>query len=188
MIMVSEPIGGWSDDPLIEINPAEWWDDDDYALNHYVGKPPDNDLVASVETELGVRLPRSYVAMMYRHNGGLPKLTCFPTSTPTTWAEDHVAITGIFGLDRDREHSLCGTAGNPFWAREWGYPDLGVYFADCPSAGHDMVAMDYRLCGPSGEPRIVHVDQEWEYSITVLASSFTEFVKGLRSAEDFDTD
>jgi hypothetical protein len=51
-----------------------------------------------------------------------------------------------------------------------------------------MVAMDYRNCGPSGEPRIVHVDQEWEYSITVLASSFTEFVTGLCSADDFDTD
>ena len=186
--MPGEPIDDSSNDPLRDVDLAEWWDDSEYALNHYVGEPPDNDLVASIEAELGVRLPRSYVETMRRHNGGLPNLTCFPTFTRTTWAEDHIEINGIFGLDRGRDYSLCGTAGSQFWIREWGYPDLGVYFADCPSAGHDMVAMDYRNCGPSGEPRIVHVDQEWEYSITVLASSFTEFVTGLRPADHFDTD
>lgn len=68
------------------------------------------------------------------------------------------------------------------------YPDLGVYFANRPSAGHDMIAMDYRDCGREGEPRIIHVDQEWDYSITVLADSFTKFIRGLRDEVAFATD
>jgi hypothetical protein len=75
--------------------------------------------------------------------------------------------------------------GQSLLAEEWGYPDLGVYFADCPSAGHDMIAMDYRSVGPTGEPRIVHVDQEWDYAVTVLAPNFAEFVRGLRDETAF---
>jgi hypothetical protein len=39
---------------------------------------------------------------------------------------------------------LGGTFGSRFWIEEWGYADIGVYFADCPSAGHDMLCLDYR--------------------------------------------
>jgi hypothetical protein len=82
----------------------------------------------------------------------------------------------------------CGDAGSRFWIDIWGYPDLGVYFADCPSAGHDMIAMDYSESGPSGDPRIVHVDQDWGFAVTVLAESFAEFARGLRHAATFDSE
>ncbi|WP_428981470.1 SMI1/KNR4 family protein [Nocardia brasiliensis] len=59
---------------------------------------------------------------------------------------------------------------------EWGYPDIGIYFADCPSAGHDMIALDYR---GGDEPRVVHVDQEAGYRITTLAPDFATFIDGL---------
>ena len=187
--MSEQPSGGVPGvDLLTDIDPAQWWADSDYARREYVGRTPTDELIASVESELGYRLPASYVAMMRRHNGGLPRLTCFPTSTPTTWAVDHVAVTGVFGIGRELANSLRGSAGSRFWVDEWDYPDLGVYFADCPSAGHDMLAMDYRDVGPGGEPRIVHVDQERDYAVTVLAPGFAEFVRGLRDGEEFDLD
>lgn len=107
-----------------------------------------------IQAELGYRLPQSYIAMMRRHNGGIPKMTCSPAAGPTTWAQDHVAVHGIFGIGNQLRYSLCGQAGSRFWISEWQYPRLGVYFADCPSAGHDMIALDYRDCGPEGEPAL----------------------------------
>jgi hypothetical protein len=72
----------------------------------------------------------------------------------------------LAAIGRTAEFSLCGALGSAFWVAEWGYPDIGIYIADCPSAGHDMIALDYRR---PGEPPVVHVDQEWGYQITVLA-------------------
>jgi hypothetical protein len=69
---------------------------------------------------------------------------------------------------------------------EWGYPDIGVYFADCPSAGHDMLCLDYRDCGRDGEPRVVHVDQESGYKVTHVADNFQAFVSGLEPDEAFE--
>jgi hypothetical protein len=165
--------------------PADFWDDGEYALT-YLSGPPSDPLIASVEAELGYRLPAAYVALMRTHNGGLPRYPCCPAPTPTTWAEDHVELHGIMGIGRDLRYSLAGAGGSHFWMEEWGYPAIGVYFADCPSAGHDMIAFDYRTCGPEGEPQVVHVDQERDYRITVLAPDFATFVESLRPEEDYD--
>ncbi|WP_127502913.1 SMI1/KNR4 family protein [Actinoplanes solisilvae] len=164
-----------------------FWDDDTYA-DTYRGDYPTDELIASVEAELGFRLPGSYVALMRTRNGGMPLNTCCPAPTRTTWADDHVALTGIMGIGREKPYSLAGRTGSRFLVEEWGYPAIGVYFADCPSAGHDMIAFDYRACGPDGEPSVVHVDQEVGYRITTLAPDFATFVRALRPDSDFDLD
>ena len=138
----------------------------------------------SVEAELGRHLPDAYVSLARRHNGGWLGLSACPAPRQTTWAEDHVRITSLAAIGRSREFSLCGAAGSAFWVAEWGYPDIGVYIADCPSAGHDMIALDYRS---SGEPAVVHLDEEWDYRITVLAPDFETFLRMLVDASDFET-
>lgn len=61
-----------------DLDPDTFWDDNEYALAGYVGAPPSAALVASVEAELGYRLPVSYVTLMRSHNGGMPHNTCCP--------------------------------------------------------------------------------------------------------------
>jgi hypothetical protein len=163
-----------------------FWDDNEYALGAYVDARPSDPLTASVEAELGYRLPASYVTLMRSHNGGIPHHRCCPAPSRTTWAEDHVAVVGIMGIGREKRYSLAGEAGSRFWIEEWGYPAIGVYFATCPSAGHDMIAFDYGNAGPDGEPRVVHVDQEWDYRITVLAPNFVSFVQALQPENAYD--
>ena len=167
---------------------TNFWDDNEYALKEYVSGPLSDELIASVEDELGYKLPASYIWLMKRHNGGMPVNTCYPTDEPTSWAEDHVAITGIFGIGREKDCSLCGSLGSQFMIDEWEYPAIGVAICDCPSAGHDMIFLDYRTCGPHGEPAVVHVDQENDYKITHLADSFEEFIRGLEPESSFDED
>ncbi len=48
-----------------------------------------------------------------------------------------------------------------------------------------MVCLDYRSCGPNGEPSVVHVDQESDYKITKLAESYEAFLLGLEGDEAF---
>jgi len=164
----------------------QFWEPSEYAEMVYVGAPLTDEQVAAVERELGYQLPTSYVELMRRQNGGIPKKTNHRTKERTSWANDHIAISGIFSIGRENSHSLCGNVGSQFWIDEWGYPAIGVYFADCPSAGHDMVCLDYRECGPSGEPQVVHIDQEWDYKITFVAESFEAFIRGLESNEAFE--
>jgi hypothetical protein len=166
---------------------ANFWDDSDYALKEYVEPPFTEDELAAVEQELGYKLPAAYVALMRTHNGGIPVNTRFPTSEATSWADDHVAITGIAGIGRTKSYSLCGELGSQFMIEEWGYPAIGVYICDCPSAGHDMVVLDYSACGPQGEPTVAHVDQEADYAITYLAPDFETFIRGLVNEEVYDT-
>lgn len=166
---------------------SDFWNDSDYSLKEYVEKSPTDKLIDAVEQELGYKLPASYIELMKLHNGGIPKNTCFPTATETSWAEDHIAITSIMGIGRTKTYSLCGDLGSQFRIDEWGYPEIGVYICNCPSAGHDMVMLDYSDCGKEGEPTVVHIDQENDYYKTFLAKDFESFIRGLVSSDVYDT-
>ena len=176
------------DTPFEGFDLTNFWDDNWYALKEYVSDPPSDELIASVEEELGYKLPAAYIWLMKQHNGGIPVNTCYPCDEPSCWSDDHVAITGIFGIGREKSCSLCGELGSQFMIAEWEYPAIGVAICDCPSAGHDMIFLDYRACGPQGEPAVVHVDQENDYKITHLADSFEEFIRGLEHESLYDPD
>lgn len=165
--------------------PENFWEQSEYSRREYEAEPVTNDLVSAVEKKLGYKLPRSYIELMRTQNGGIPSRTCYRTNQRTSWAADHVAITGIYGISSSKPNTLCGQFSSQFWVDEWGYPPIGVYFADCPSAGHDMLCLDYSANGPDMEPRVVHVDQELDYRVTVLAETFEEFVLGLETEENF---
>ena len=172
--------------PFNDFDLTDFWEDSAYARTEYVDAELTPALIASVELELGFRLPLAYVALMQTQNGGMPTRARFPTTEATSWAEDHIAINGIFGIGRDKPHALLGAHGSKFMQAKWGYPTFGICICDCPSAGHDMVMLDYRACGPKGEPAVVHVDQEDNYRVTFLAPNFESFVRGLVPESDYD--
>jgi hypothetical protein len=165
---------------------GQFWKSSEYATKEYVGAPVTDEEVAAVERQLGYKLPASYVELSKHQNGGMPKKTNHRTKERISWANDHIAIAGIFSIGGEKRCSLCGAFGSQFWFEEWGYPAIGVYFADCPSAGHDMICLDYRGCGPSGEPQVVHVDQERDYRITFVAKTFESFIHGLEDDGPFE--
>lgn len=166
--------------------PSQFWDDDRLALEEYVDEAPSDTLIASVETELGYRLPETYLALMKQHNGGIPYATCYPLPNPQEGEQEYVEITGFLSIGRKKPNSLCGTAGNKLFKEGWHYPDYGVYICDCPSAGFDLILLDYRQCGPDGEPSVAYVDME-KRQVTTLAPDFATFLQGLVEETELTT-
>ncbi|MCU0699585.1 MAG: SMI1/KNR4 family protein [Myxococcaceae bacterium] len=173
---------------LVDFDWSGFWETSEYATREYVDVPLSPALLERVEQTLGYKLPAAYLQLAQHQNGGVPARTCHRTAERTSWAKDHIAIAGIYAIGETKRCSLLGEVGSKFWASEWGYPEIGVYFADCPSAGHDMLCLDYSECGPTGEPRVVHVDQEWDYKVTFVAPTFESFIRGLVSEEEFSLD
>lgn len=95
-----------------DIDLSDFWKDSKYSLKNYVSQSLTSELINSIEDELGYKLPNSYLELMKSQNGGIPKNCRFPTKEPTSWADDHIAISGIFGIGRDKEYSLCGGSGS----------------------------------------------------------------------------
>ena len=151
-----------------------FWNDVDYVFESYIGKAVTDEDIKAAEVELGYTLPTAYIELLKNHNGGVVKKNCFINDDG-----DCVYVTGIYGIDRDKKYSLLGEMGNEFWISKWEYPPIGVVVADTISGGHDMIFLDYRDCGPTGEPKVVRVDQEGDYSITLLADNYGDFIKNL---------
>lgn len=162
-----------------------FWKGGEYEEKTYIGKPLTNELLASVEHDLGHKLPKSYIELMSQQNGGIPKNRAHSVDQLTTWSADHIAISAIFAIDRGPKFSLCGQLGSKFMEQGWEYPKIGVYFAGTPSAGHHMVGFDYRDLVEGEEPSVVFVDQEMDYRITTVAPNFESFIRGLQSVDDF---
>ena len=173
-------------DPFATFDFDDFWDDCEYSQQNYQEPPPSDGLIAELQVEFGYRFPEAYIALARRHNGGLLQRSCHPMDEATSWADDHIQVTGLYALGRQARYSLGGALGTRFMQREWGYPDIGLVIADCPSAGHDLIMLDYRHCGSQGEPQVVHVDQEADYAITVVATDFATFIHGLVEEDAFD--
>lgn len=144
--------------------------------------PFDEELLKSIEEELGYKLPGSYIELMKEKNGGALNRCMFEADY-----DFYIEVHAIYGIGREKSDSLCGSNGSKFWIEEWEYPNIGVAIADCTSAGHEMIFLDYRECGPkceNGEPKVVYIDQEMDYNIIVLANTFEEFINGLCTEEE----
>ena len=155
------------------------WSDHDISLKEYQTQIPSAESIKAMEKELGYKFPDSYLEFMKGHNGGLVEKCRYAYADPETNRENEVIINGFLGIGSDKPNTIMGTFGSKFWIEEWEYPDIGIVICDCPSAGHDLVFLDYRECGPEGEPCVSHVDQEADYEITKIADSFEMFVDGL---------
>lgn len=155
-----------------------FWDNDEYALENYVSPHFDDEMLDYVESELGYKLPPSYIEFMRYQNGGTPKKNIFPIKIGNSNYSADIQV--IYGIGETQDESLLGQYGSQFWIREWDYPNIGVYFADTLAGEHDKIAFDYSVCDETGEPQIVLIDQENEFKKYFVAKNFESFIKNLK--------
>ena len=163
------------DDDGDEDDDEGFWENDEPACKDVVT----GDLVARVEADLGYKLPAAYVALCATMNGGQPRKTYIKGFSS-------VGITDIYGIGFSSGGVADPNNGSKQWTDEdeWGYPKIGVYFAETESGGHDLFCLDYSKCGPKGEPQVSHVEQEADpMVITPVAPSFSDFLKRLTDEE-----
>ncbi|MFI2025846.1 SMI1/KNR4 family protein [Streptomyces olivaceoviridis] len=125
-----------------------FWD----GSTEYGVQPPVTDqLVQQAEQALNAALPASLPGLLRQRNGGrvAAGLRAFPTSAPTSWADDHVPFEYLMGIgQRDRTLSLLDSA---YLIEEWGLPTSLVLLS---SDGPCWIGLDYRT-GPTPHGRVV---------------------------------
>ena len=131
--------------------------------NEEKNKPLTEEDIQNTVRNLGYKLPILYIQLMTIQNGGYPRNTLIQLDNekPTNYS-----ISKFIELDSIE-------AEGEYMRNEWGYPDIGLYICDCPSAGHHLVALDYTDCGPEGEPTVVHVDQENDFKKPFLLQTLS---------------
>ena len=152
-----------------------------------IGRGPEltDEMILAVEQELGYKLPESYIWLMKQRNGGFLKKTDFLLGYELPIVGDRTMMRMLYQITtKDSFCAINGEYGTKFLIEDWGYPDIGVAIGVGFFGEHELFFLDYRACGPQGEPKVSHVDQECNYRITVLAENFEEYIRKLVKSDD----
>lgn len=134
--------------------------------------PLTNKMVKEAEENLKVKLPKSYITILKKQNGGSIHYDCFPTHVPTSWAENHIRVDHLFGVEENK-----GILQSAYLIKEWDLPkDIVLISGD----GHSWVAFDYR--DTKEDPPLIYIDTESE-QIIEIAKNFDAFLNGLYKQE-----
>ncbi|MEA5404287.1 SMI1/KNR4 family protein [Arcicella sp. DC2W] len=158
----------------MKIDFTEFWDS-----NYYNNPDLTDEIIIQAERQLGVKLPEIFIKLLKVQNGGYTKGFAFPMRTKTTWADNHIPLSELFGIVLDeKSDSAHNIMQSSYMIEEWGLPDKQVLLT---GDGHWWITLDYRL---SDKPTIRWIDCECDEDIHV-ANSFEEFYNRLVSEDEF---
>ncbi|GAA1620272.1 SMI1/KNR4 family protein [Nocardia ninae] len=156
---------------------ASFWSDSDYG----VLAPLTDAAVRDAEEQLRVRLPPALVRLLRVRNGGTvaEQWNASPLPVPSFARSDYARFDMVMGIGRSDDFQTM--LDTPYLVSEWGLPSPIVLL---DGDGHSWVGLDYRSCGPRGEPTVTYFDADQEDSL-LLAADFETFLAGLTAAESF---
>lgn len=156
------------------INKGEFWDS-----NYYNNPPLTDKMIQQAEAELGVILPKSFLDLLKIQNGGYTKGYTYPMTKKTTWSNNHVPLTELFGIVLDKESdSAHNIMLSDYMTQEWGLPKKQILLT---GDGHWWITLDYRQ---SNIPTIRWIDCEFGEDIQI-ADTFNDFFNGLIREDKF---
>jgi len=133
-------------------------------------------LVMEAEKRYGCKLPALYLTLLKMKNGYWTNNLIFPTNLPTTYPDDHVGFEYMNGIGINNEWGSgeFDIFETEYMTEEWGLPANIILLC---GDGHWWIALDYRR---SKEAQVSWIDCEVDEDF-ILANTFEDFVKGLRS-------
>lgn len=145
--------------------------------------PLTDELIVDAEAQLGVTLPPDLIHLLRIQNGGViaDAWDACPADT-NFYAEDHVSFDRLHGIGPAGQAQTITLLDTPYLVREWDLPSPVVLLS---GQGHYWLALDYRDCGPAGQPRVVWIDNEMDHELT-LAPNFRTFVERLTASAQFE--
>ena len=151
---------------------------DFWSSNYYNNPILTESLITQAESKLGLKLPESYLKLLHIQNGGYTKGFAFPMTVKTSWSENHVPFTELFGIVLDeKSDSAHNIMQSEYLTEEWGLPENQILLT---GEGHWWITLDYR----NGDvPSVRWIDCESEEDIHI-ADSFSEFIDGLINKVD----
>ena len=158
------------------------WDVDYPSPN----QPITDTMIADAEAELGVLLPRDFIASLRIKNGGsiiggFAKLLTeeIPEDLRRFVSDGHVRIYDINGIGQ----SDCSILSTTYLVNEWDLPEPIVILS---GDGHWWIVLDYRESADN--PPVVFLDSLTRISLKI-ADDFGVFSRSLVRHEDlYDTD
>lgn len=141
------------------------WDEE--FDNYYLGEI-DLEMLETVQKELNIVLPISYVDLMKKRNGFYLKKKYFPTTTPTSWANNSVYVDFLYGIGENP-----GLLDSIYLRKEWGIRSKKLIII---SAVPPMfICLDYRR---KKTPSVVFIDVEQNQEIQI-AKNFEALIDGV---------
>ncbi|WP_404349696.1 SMI1/KNR4 family protein [Sutcliffiella horikoshii] len=92
-------------------------------FDEYKLKPLTVSDIKDAEERLEVRLPKAYLEILMKQNGGHIKYNAHPSPMPTDWGESFVQAEYIMGIGQQN-----GILESSYFIKEWGLPEGLVLF------------------------------------------------------------
>jgi hypothetical protein len=156
----------------VTISKKDFWD-----VNYYNHPPLTDDMVVFTEKTLNLKLPTTLIELLKIQNGGYTKGFAFPMTQKTSWSDNHVPLTELFGIVTDKSiETAQNILDTQFITKEWGLPDRQVLLC---GDGHWWITLDYRK---GDKPTVRWIDIECEQDVHI-ADDFDDFINGLVSED-----
>ncbi|MEJ3746224.1 SMI1/KNR4 family protein [Actinomycetes bacterium KLBMP 9797] len=120
-------------------------------VEHLRLPPLTDELVVDAETQLGVPLPPDLIHLLRIQNGGViaDAWDACPADA-NFYADDHVPFEHLYGIGPAGQADTIALLDTPYLVQEWELPSPVVLLN---GQGHYWLALDYRDCGPAGQPQ-----------------------------------
>jgi hypothetical protein len=152
----------------MSVNKKSFWSD-----NYYNHPPLTDEMIRVAESSLGIKLPQLYLELLKIQNGGYTQGFVYPMTQRTTWADNHVPLSELFGIVTDEGiRTAQNILDSHYMIEEWGLPEMQVLLN---GDGHWWITLDYRN---KDNPSIKWIDVECNEEVHI-ADSFEQFFEGL---------